>query len=67
MNYVWGSLMVVIGFFIFVSALTKSDFIIYRLIHARSRVLWGDHAHTFLMVVGVILVGVSAMFFFKIW
>lgn len=67
MNYVWGSLMVVIGFFIFVSALTKSDFIIYRLIHARSRVLWGDHAHTFLMVVGVILVGVSAMFFFQIW
>lgn len=67
MNYVWGSLMVVIGLFIFVSAVTKSNFIIYRLMHARSRVLWGDSAHTFLMVVGVILVGLSAMFFFKIW
>lgn len=67
MNYVWGSLMVVIGLFIFVSAVIKSDFIIYRLIHARSRLLWGDRAHTFLMVVGVILVGLSAMFYFKVW
>lgn len=67
MNYLWGSLMVVIGLFIFISAVTKSSFIIYRLIHARSRLLWGDHAHTFLMVMGVILVGLSAMFFFEVW
>jgi len=67
MNILWGSLMILIGLFIFVSALKRSEFIIYKLLVARSRILWGEYAHTFLLVVGVILMGLSSLFFFNIW
>jgi len=67
MNYIWGSLMALIGLFIFVCALRKSEFIIYKLLVARSKLLWGDNVHSFLLVVGVILMGLSSLFFFNIW
>lgn len=67
MNYLWGSLMALIGLFLFVSALRKSEFIIYKLLVARSKLLWGDNVHSFLVVVGVILMGLSSLFFFNIW
>lgn len=67
MNYLWGSLMVLIGLFLLVSALKKSEFIIYKLFVARAKLLWGDNVHSFLLVVGVILMGLSSLFFFGIW
>ena len=67
MNYLWGSLMALIGLFIFVCALRKSEFIIYKLLVARSKLLWGDNVHSFLLVVGVILMGLSSLFFLNIW
>lgn len=68
MNYLYGSLMVIIGLFLFICALLKTDFIIYRLFHARSKILWGEKgAHIFLAIVGVILMGLSSLFFFGIW
>lgn len=56
MSILWGSLIAVIGVYMFVSALRKSEFIIYKLLAARSRVLWGDNVHKFYTVVGIILV-----------
>lgn len=67
MNIVWGILMALIGLFLFISALKRSEFIVYRLLHARSRLLWGEHAHTFLQVVGLVLIGLSSLFFFGVW
>ncbi len=67
MNIVWGILMVLIGLFLFISALKRSEFIVYRLLHARSRLLWGDPAHTFLLVVGLVLMGLSSLFFLNVW
>ena len=67
MNYLWGSLMVLIGLFFLVSALKKSEFIIYKIFVARAKVLWGDNVHSFFVVVGVILMGLSSLFFFGIW
>jgi len=55
-SILWGSLIAVIGVYMFVSALRKSEFIIYKLLAARSRVLWGDNVHKFYTVVGIILV-----------
>ena len=52
MNYLWGSLMALIGLFLLVSALRKSEFIIYKLFVARAKLLWGDNVHSF-FVVGV--------------
>jgi len=67
MNIVWGSLMLLVGLFIFISAIRKSEFIIYKLLVARSKILWGDKAHTFLAVIGVLIMGLSSLFFFNIW
>ncbi|BCR35921.1 MAG: hypothetical protein RBQ97_07495 [Acholeplasma sp.] len=67
MNYLWGSLMALIGLFLLVSALKKSEFIIYKLFVARAKLLWGDNVHSFFIVVGVILMGLSSLFFFGIW
>mgnify|MGYP001421974598 CR=1 FL=1 len=66
MNYLWGSLMALIGLFLLVSALKKSEFIIYRILVARSKILWGDNVHSFFVVVGVILMGLSSLFFLGI-
>ncbi|XMB72024.1 hypothetical protein RJI07_07940 [Mycoplasmatota bacterium WC30] len=67
MNYLWGSLMLLFGALIFIGALKKSNFILYKLLHARAKMLWGDNAHTFLLVLGVILMGLSSGFFFKLF
>jgi hypothetical protein len=55
------------GIYIFVSAILKSEFIVYRLFHARAKMMWGDNAHSFLMAVGIIIAGLSSMFFLNIW
>ena len=39
-----------------ISGLLKSDFIIYRLMVARSKILWGENVHRFYQIVGVILI-----------
>jgi hypothetical protein len=67
MNYLFGSILVVIGLFLFVSALMKSKNVVYNLFVARSKILWGDHVHSFLLVVGVVIMGLSSLFFFGIW
>lgn len=67
MNILWGSLMLLIGLFLFVSAIRKSEFIIYKLFVARSKILWGENVHKFLLLVGIVLMGLSSLFFFNIW
>ena len=56
MSYVWGGLIVAVGIFMFVSAVTKSEFVVYKLLTARSRILWKEHVHKFYIVVGLLVV-----------
>jgi uncharacterized membrane protein len=56
MNPLWGGLMVAAGLFMLVCGLSKSDFIIYQLMVARSKMLWGKHVHQFYQVVGAIII-----------
>ncbi|MGD2064964.1 MAG: hypothetical protein PVI95_00740 [Dehalococcoidia bacterium] len=62
MHLLWGILIVLAGLFLLVCGRLKSDFLIYRLIVARSKILWGDNTHRFHQIVGaiVIIVGVLA-------
>jgi len=55
MNMLWGGLMAIIGLFMLVCGTVKSDFVVYRLLVARSRILWGDAVHRFFQVCGVIV------------
>ena len=60
MHILWGILIILVGLFITISATVKSNFIIYRLLVYRSKILWGEHVHRFHQIAGaiVILVGV---------
>ena len=53
---IWGLAMMGVGALMFLGATTQSDFIVYRLIAARSRRAWGDSVHTFLQVSGALVV-----------
>lgn len=67
MNFLWGTLMLLIGLFIFISSLSKSNFIIYKLLVAKSKILWGENVHTFLLIIGIIIMILSSLYFFNIW
>ena len=58
MNELWGLLMAAIGLFLLVSGTIKSEFVVYKLLVARSRLLWGegDAVHYFYQASGLILV-----------
>ncbi|RKX50010.1 MAG: hypothetical protein DRP38_01900 [Thermotogae bacterium] len=56
MNPIWGLIIAAVGLFMLVSGLTKSGFIVYRLMIARSKMLWGENVHQFYQVVGAILI-----------
>ncbi|HDZ36492.1 MAG TPA: hypothetical protein ENH81_06255 [Thermococcus sp.] len=62
MEQIWGILMAAVGLFMMVSGITRSNFIVYRLLVARSRGLWGENVHRFYQVVGAVitLLGVLA-------
>ena len=55
MNMLYGCLIAAIGLFMLVCGLSKSEFIIYRIMAARSKILWGEHVHRFYQVVGVLV------------
>jgi hypothetical protein len=67
MNYVYGAITIIIGLFFTISAFLKSEFVVYRILIARSKLLWKDNVHHFYKVVGIILVGVGFLFIFDVF
>jgi len=61
MHLLWGILIVLAGLFLLVCGRLKSDFLIYRLIVARSKILWGDNTHRFHQIVGAIVIVVGVL------
>ena len=61
MGIIWGLLTAAIGTLFFVWGRARSEFVVYRLLAARSRILWGDRVHGFYQVVGVILIVVGVV------
>ena len=56
MHILWGSLIVVVGLFMVICGSTKSEFTIYRLMVARSRILWGEKVHRFYQIAGTMVI-----------
>ena len=56
MNILYGIMIIIAGFLLLIGGTLKSDFIIYRLMVARSKMLWGKHVHRFYQIVGVIII-----------
>ena len=61
MDPLWGILIITIGLFMLICSLMKSDFIIYRLMVARSKILWGENVHRFYTIVGAILIVIGIL------
>jgi len=56
MKVFWGCVMVVIGLVVFIWGFRKSEFVIYRLLAARSKILWGENVHKFYQVAGILVI-----------
>lgn len=56
MHILWGCLTAAIGLALSVGGYLKSEFILYRVLVARSRLLWGDNVHKFHLVAGLLVV-----------
>ena len=57
MSVLWGWLMVFIGLFILICSILKSDFIIYKLLVSRSKMLWGTRVDRFHQISSVVIIG----------
>ena len=55
MQVLWGTLMAAAGLVMLVCGTAKSDFVVYRLLVARSRILWGEAVHRFFQVSGAVV------------
>ena len=56
MHLLWGILIVIACLFLLVCGSLKSEFIIYRLLVARSKLLWGENTHRFHQIAGVMVI-----------
>ena len=55
MHILWGLLVTAIGVFMFTCGCLQSNFIIYRLLVARSKLMWGKNVHKFYQVAGAMV------------
>ena len=56
MHVLWGTLIVLAGLFLTISGTIKSNFIIYRLLVYRSKMLWGENVHRFHQIAGLMVI-----------
>ena len=60
-HIVWGCLTAAVGFFMVICASKKSEFIVYRLMVTRSKILWGDKVHRFHQIAGAMVMVFGAL------
>lgn len=56
MNSLWSGLVIVAGLFLLISGTVKSDFVIYRFLVARSKILWGEKVYRFHQISGGLVI-----------
>ncbi len=66
MHLLWGLLTVGIGLFMVICGTLQSEFVLYRLMAARARLLWGNGVHRFFQVSGTLVVAMGALMAFGI-
>ncbi len=56
MHILWGALTNLAGLLLLVCGRLKSEFIVYRLFVARSKILWGEKVYIFHQLTGAIVI-----------
>lgn len=64
MHNKWGIVMAAVGLMMLIWGTTKSEFVMYRLLAERSKILWGEKVHRFYQFSGlaVMIVGILIAF-----
>jgi len=62
MNILWGTIIAVIGLLMFLGGLTKSNFILYKLMVKRSEMLWKENVHNFYIGAGLLVTLFGVLF-----
>ena len=55
-NILWGGLMITAGLFLLICGSVKSEFVGYRILVARSKIIWGEKVYRFHQVSGGLVV-----------
>jgi hypothetical protein len=61
MHLFWGALMIAVGLFLFICSSKKSDFFIYQMLVARSRILQKEKVYLFHKVAGIIIINLGSL------
>jgi len=56
MIILWGILIIIAGVLLLIGGTLKTIFIIYRLMVARSKIVWGENVHRFYQIAGLIVI-----------
>ena len=65
MDLIWALLMILAGLILFICGLTRSEFIICRLLRARPKILLGETgANVLLTISGLIVIILGILFYF---
>ena len=65
MDLIWALLMILAGLILFICGLTRSEFIICRLLRARPKILLGETgAYVLLTMSGLIVIILGILFYF---
>jgi uncharacterized membrane protein len=56
MPILWGLLIVAAGLFMVICGTLRSEFILYRLMVYRSKILWGENVHRFYQIAGAMVI-----------
>ncbi|MCA9320230.1 MAG: hypothetical protein KDB53_05825 [Planctomycetes bacterium] len=66
MNVLWGIVMMAIGASLVYWGTAESEFVVYRLLVARSKLLWSERVHRFHQIVGGVLVVLGLLWAFGV-
>jgi hypothetical protein len=61
----WSIVMILVGLYMAISSITKSKFIIYKIIYARAKIMWKSKTHFFILVSGIIISVVGMLLYFN--
>ncbi|MCD6545334.1 MAG: hypothetical protein J7K69_01590 [Thermotogae bacterium] len=54
--------MIAVGVFLSISGFLKSEFVIYKILAARSKILWSENVHIFHAIVGILVAVIGILF-----
>lgn len=52
----FGILMILIGLYLLISGTKKGEFVVYKILVAKTEKLWGKNVHKFYQIVGLIII-----------